>query len=182
MLSKVVSMALIALLVSLSVGCAAPTRTTEAGSAPTPSALPQPQASTPTESTEPNPTPPPQIQPQPPATADPALPTPTPTAPGPTGTLAGYGTIAGLVQRGPGRDPRSGAGSALVPVPGDTVRVLDDQGKVVGQAVSAQDGSFRLIVPAGRYTVAEDISGVSQVVEVRSQAVSSVTLVVPAAR
>ena len=90
------------------------------------------------------------------------------------------GQIHGQVMRGPGVDPRAGGSSgALIPVSGDPIEVRDAQGKVVTQAVSAQDGSFRVDVAPGAYTVVESICAVKAQVEVRSQAIAELTLTIP---
>jgi hypothetical protein len=90
------------------------------------------------------------------------------------------GHIAGQVMRGAGLDPRSGAASgALVPVSGDPVTAQNEQGRIVAQAVSARDGSFTMNVPPGAYTVVEGICATKQQVDVRSQAVTQVTLQIP---
>src|SRR5260370_13147850 len=90
------------------------------------------------------------------------------------------GHIAGQVMRGAGLDPRSGAASgALVPVSGDPVTAQNEQGRVVAQAVSARDGSFTMNVPPGSYTVVEGICATKQQVDVPSQTVTPLTLLIP---
>lgn len=90
------------------------------------------------------------------------------------------GQIHGQVIRGPGVDPRSG-GAAITPVPvsGDPVEVHDVHGVVVSKAVSAQDGTFVIKISAGTYTVVESICAIKKQVEVRSQAVTELTLNIP---
>lgn len=90
------------------------------------------------------------------------------------------GQIHGLVNRGPGADPRSGGAAATpVPVSGDPVVVKDAQGIEVSHAVSLQDGTFVIEIGPGAYTVVESICAVKKQVDVRSQAVTEVTLTIP---
>lgn len=90
------------------------------------------------------------------------------------------GQIHGHVMRGPGVDPRAGGSSgALIPVSGDPIEVRDGQGAVVAQGVSSQDGSFRIDVAPGAYTVVESICAVKARVEVHSQAIAELTITIP---
>jgi hypothetical protein len=90
------------------------------------------------------------------------------------------GQIHGHVMRGPGVDPRSGGtSSAPIPVSGDPIEVRNAQGTVVSHAVSSQDGSFRVDVAPGAYTVVESICAVKARVEVHSQAIAELTLTIP---
>ena len=83
-----------------------------------------------------------------------------------------------------GIDPRTGGGgdasTATAPVAGDPVTIRNPDGTVVATAVSAEDGSFQVVVPAGLYSVTEDILGVSQTVDVADQATCSVVLLLTA--
>jgi hypothetical protein len=90
------------------------------------------------------------------------------------------GQIHGHVMRGPGVDPRSGGTSgAVIPVSGDPIEVRDAHDTLVTQAVSSQDGSFRVDVAPGAYTVVESICAVKARVEVRSQAIAELTIAIP---
>jgi hypothetical protein len=66
-----------------------------------------------------------------------------------------------------------------VPVNGDPIRAYDRDGRVVATTVSASGGFFELVLPPGAYRIAEDICGVSQQVEVRSRARTSLVLAIP---
>ncbi len=90
------------------------------------------------------------------------------------------GWIAGSIVRNPGGDPRSGGGNgSTVPVSGDSIAAGLLAGPTIAVAVSAQDGSFRLSLPAGTYRVVEGICGVSAQATVESGTTVNVTLTVP---
>jgi hypothetical protein len=59
------------------------------------------------------------------------------------------------------------------------VVVMDGQGMEVSHAVSSRDGSFVVDIVPGTYTVVESICAVKKQAEVRSQAVTEVTLTIP---
>lgn len=90
---------------------------------------------------------------------------------------AGSGIIVGQVQRS-GIDPRRGGSGAGPPAPvaGDPLTIVDASGTVVAQRVSEPDGTFMATVPAGHYTVTEDILGASQEVDVADQGTTTITL------
>lgn len=89
------------------------------------------------------------------------------------------GSIAGVVVRWPGVDPRSGGGSASAPVPGDPVVARQVGGSARAVAISARDGSFRVSVPVGTYVVVEGICGARERVTVQGGDPVRVRLVVP---
>jgi hypothetical protein len=88
------------------------------------------------------------------------------------------GWLYGSVLRKPGSDPRSGGGGdqPTVPVSGDTIVARGASGSA--SAVSAPDGAFQMLLPAGVYTVSEDICGVSTRVEIMSAGATRVTLAI----
>jgi len=97
---------------------------------------------------------------------------------------AGSGAIEGQVERS-GIDPRRGGAGGkdpLAPVTGDPISIRDISGEVVAQAVTGQDGSFRVVLPAARYSVTEDILGTTQTLDVVDQMTSSVVLVLSVSR
>jgi hypothetical protein len=89
------------------------------------------------------------------------------------------GWIYGLVVREPGLDPRSGSGGepTTVPVAGDPVVARDADGST--RTVSARDGSFQMRLPAGVFTVSEDICGVSRPVTIQGGGAADVRLEIP---
>jgi hypothetical protein len=89
------------------------------------------------------------------------------------------GWLYGLVVREPGLDPRSGSGGdgAKVPVAGDPVVARNADGST--RTVSARDGSFQMRLPAGVFTVSEDICGVSKQVTVEPNTATRLTLEIP---
>jgi hypothetical protein len=91
------------------------------------------------------------------------------------------GSIHGSVMRKPGSDPRSGsgAGAAKKPVSGDPIVARDKARTKVARAVSARDGSFRMSLPQGVYTIVEGICGVRKRVKVESGTALTLTLVIP---
>ena len=69
---------------------------------------------------------------------------------------AGPGTVAGVVWRDvrPGRDRKGVVEATEVGIPGVAVQLLDAEGRRVGDATTARDGSFRISdVEPGRYAV-----------------------------
>jgi hypothetical protein len=94
-------------------------------------------------------------------------------------TAADSGYIDGRVEQPPGRDPRSGVAGSPQPVNGDPILVADARGTIVARTTTV-DGSFRVAAPVGRYTVREQIFGISREVDVSKGSVSKVTLTVPA--
>jgi hypothetical protein len=94
-------------------------------------------------------------------------------------TEAPQGWLYGRVVREPGSDPRSGSGGggAQVPVAGDTVVVR--AGGRAASTVSAKDGSFQMRLPAGVFTVSEDICGVNRPVTIESGGAVRLTLEIP---
>jgi hypothetical protein len=91
------------------------------------------------------------------------------------------GSIHGSVMRKPGSDPRSGsgAGAAKKPVSGDPIVARDKARTKVARAISARDGSFRMSLPKGVYTIVEGICGVRKRVKVQSGTTRTLTLVIP---
>jgi hypothetical protein len=91
------------------------------------------------------------------------------------------GSIHGFVMRKPGSDPRSGSDTATakVPVSGDPIVARNKARSKVARAISARDGSFRMSLPKGVYTVTEGICGVRKRVEVKSGATRRLTLTIP---
>jgi hypothetical protein len=83
--------------------------------------------------------------------------------------------------RKPGSDPRSGseAGAAKKPVSGDPIVARDKARTKVARAISAHDGSFRMSLPKGVYTIVEGICGVRKRVKVESGTTRTLTLVIP---
>jgi hypothetical protein len=83
--------------------------------------------------------------------------------------------------RKPGSDPRSGngAGVAKKPVSGDPIIARDQTRTKVASAISARDGSFRMSLPKGVYTIVEGICGVKRRVKVESGTTLTLTLVIP---
>jgi hypothetical protein len=101
------------------------------------------------------------------------------TVPQSVSTEGPQGWLYGVVVRRPGSDPRSGGSGQGpdVPVAGDPILVRDATGSA--RTVSAQDGSFQMRLPAGAFTVSEDICGVSRPITIESGAASRVTLEIP---
>jgi hypothetical protein len=97
--------------------------------------------------------------------------------------FAANGTIDGHVVRGPGRDPRAGGDGqgASIPVPGDPITIQDTSGATVASLATAQDGSFRVDLPAGCYAVVEAIYGTAQSVTVQDNVVTPVVMTIAAA-
>jgi hypothetical protein len=95
------------------------------------------------------------------------------------GSTAGAdGWVYGVVVRGPGSDPRSGnGGGATVPVAGDTVVARSAAGSA--SAVSAHDGSFQMLLPAGAITLTEDICGVDKQMTIERDTATRVALEIP---
>jgi hypothetical protein len=88
----------------------------------------------------------------------------------------GNGLLVGRVQRS-GADPRSGAGGTglTAPVSGDPIEIRDVSGTVVARPVSAQDGTFQVMLPVAVYMVTEDILGTSQCADVQNQSITTIT-------
>lgn len=90
------------------------------------------------------------------------------------------GTLHGQVLRPPGRDPRSGGGSATpVPVNGDSIEIRDGSGTVVATAVTGQDGAFRMTLAPGDYRVVEGICAAGEQVRITSDTTTRVVLTLP---
>jgi len=89
------------------------------------------------------------------------------------------GWLYGLVVREAGRDPRSGSGGEgmVVPVAGDPV-VARAGGRSVS-TVSARDGWFQMRLPAGVFTVREDICGINRPVTITSGGAVQLMLEIP---
>lgn len=89
------------------------------------------------------------------------------------------GRVQGWIVRGPGLDPRSGGGGGQVPVSGDPISARDGRGTIAATAVSARDGSFTFVLAPGTYAISEGICGTTKQIEVRSQAITRMTVIIP---
>ena len=100
-------------------------------------------------------------------------------SPSATQPIESNGRVQGWIMRAPGLDPRSGGGGRQVPVSGDPITAREMNGATAATAVSAQDGSFTIVLPPGEYAISEGICGITNQIEVRSHATTRITLTIP---